>query len=77
MSRDGTAHRYELAQAIRHNTPMDGKTPAQRGIMYYLQIRKMERKNGATQAEMTQDTGMSERSIGTAVRSLLKAQEII
>jgi DNA-binding CsgD family transcriptional regulator len=77
MSREGTAHRYELPQTIKHNTPMDGKTPAQRGIMYYLQLRKLNRKGGATQAEIAEHTGISERSIGTAIRSLIKGREII
>lgn len=76
MGRTGTAHKYTLVEAITHKTPMDEKTPAERGIMYYLRLRELEGEAGATQAEMCDNTGLSDRTIGTAVRSL-KAAGII
>jgi hypothetical protein len=37
----------------------------------------MEKRGGATQAEMTDDTGMAERSVGAAVRILARTGEIV
>lgn len=80
MPRDGTAHRYQLTKPIKSTTPLDGKTPAQKAILYYLQVRAMEKRKAATraatQAEIIENTGMAERSVGSAVRALVKSGEI-
>ena len=76
MSRNGTGHRYNLTQPIRTREPLEGKTPAQRAILYYLQVRKTERRRGATQAEIVEETGMANRSVGTAIRALVQTGEI-
>lgn len=76
MPRDGTGRRYQLTRPINSKDPMDGKTPAQRGILYYMQLREIEKRSGATQAEMIEETGMAERTVGTAVRALVAAGEI-
>lgn len=72
MPRLGTAHVYRLAQKVTSETPMQGRTPAERGILYYLRMRQLEGLGGATQAQMTEDSGMTDRTVGTAVRNLVR-----
>lgn len=63
-------------QPIKSAEPMYGKKPAERALLYYLQLRSQEKRGGATQAEMAEETGMCDRSIGSAVRALAKGGEI-
>ncbi len=70
MPRIGTAHRYGLTQPI---TPTDDRTTAQMALLWFLRVRELERTGGATQAELTEYSRMSARTVGTAVRQLVKA----
>ncbi len=74
MPRIGTAHRYTLAQRITAETPKEGRTTAEMGLLYFLRVRELEGGHGgATQAELTEFSRMSPRTVGTAVRGLVKA----
>jgi hypothetical protein len=74
MPRLGTAHRYALVQRITTDFPKEGRTTAEMGLLWFLRVRELEGGyNGATQDEMTKLSRMSARTVGTAVRGLVKA----
>jgi CRP-like cAMP-binding protein len=71
MSRTGTAHRYELAKDVQHSgLRREGQTLSQYGITTYLKLRNIEGAGGATQAEIVEDSGLSVRTVGIAIRQL-------
>lgn len=60
------AHVYTL------NGPIDveGKTAAQMAVLFYLKIREIEGKGGATAEDIIYDSRLTERTVGTAVKRL-------
>ncbi len=73
MPRIGTAHRYKLAKPVE---PTDDRTSAQMAVLWFLRVREMEGNGGVTQAELNEFARMSPRTVGTAVRALVKAKLI-
>jgi hypothetical protein len=70
-------HLYQLITPITSGTAAhEGRTPGQAVVLLYLRVRKIEGKGGATQAQMVEDTGLAERTIGSAVRKLAKEGSI-
>lgn len=63
------AHVYTLAAPI---TTTEGRTAAQMALLWYLRSRELEGKGGATQAQMTKESHLAPRTVGTAVRKLVK-----
>jgi CRP-like cAMP-binding protein len=73
MNRTGTGHKYRLTEDIRSdNVKREERTPGEYGLVYYLKLRELEGRDGATQAEMVDDSGMSVKTVGRAVRQLRK-----
>jgi len=71
MPRNGTAHRYTLtSSASSRSLSRPDLTAAQVAVLAYLALRATEGRGGATQAEIVEESGMAERTVGTAVRKL-------
>ncbi len=59
-----------MAQTI---TPTEDRTTAQMALLWFMRARELEGQGGTTQAEMTEFSRMCARTVGTAVRQLVKA----
>lgn len=71
MNRTGTGHKYRLVEDIRSdNVKREERKPGEYGLIYYLKLREIEGRDGATQAEMVDDSGMSVKTVQRAVKQL-------
>jgi DNA-binding MarR family transcriptional regulator len=71
MNRTGTGHKYRLAEDIRTDTvKREERKPGEYGLIYYLKLREIEGRDGATQSEMVDDSGMSVKTVQRAVKQL-------
>jgi DNA-binding MarR family transcriptional regulator len=71
MNRTRTGHKYRLAENIRTDTvKREERKPGEYGLIYYLKLREIEGRDGATQAEMVDDSGMSVKTVQRAVKQL-------
>lgn len=68
------AHKYQLAGPL---SVQADQTPAERAILYYLRVRQLEGKGGATQAQMVEESHMAARTVGAAVRRLVARGVIV
>jgi DNA-binding MarR family transcriptional regulator len=73
MNRTGTGHKYRLVEDIRSDTVRrETRKPGEYGLIYYLKLREIEGRDGATQTEMVDDSGMSVKTVQRAVKQLRK-----
>lgn len=55
---------------------MAHRTPSEALVLTYLRLRQVEGRGGATRQEITQDTGVSDRTLDRALTQLSKQNHI-
>lgn len=64
---------FDLTQTVSYSDWVSQKrTPSEWGILSYLRLRQLEEKPPATREDILLDSGLSERTVDAALRTLRK-----